>query len=99
MTGASLGVALWAVLGFFNGIARPQITLAVNLGVAVLNALLNQLLIVELGFGIAGSAWATTIALGFGVIAALVIFLSPAFIASSSRGLPGTCTLEDCYLN
>ncbi len=77
MAGASLGVALWAVLGFFNGIARPQVTLAVDLGVAVLNALLNQLLIVELGLGIAGSAWATTIALGFGVIAALVIFLSP----------------------
>lgn len=77
LAGASLGVALWAVLGFFNGIARPQVTLLVNLGVAVLNALLNQLFIVELQMGIAGSAWATTVALGCGVVTALCMFLGP----------------------
>lgn len=74
MLGAPLGVALWAVLGFFNGIGRPQITLAIDLGVALLNALLNQVLMFELGLGIAGAAWATTIALGCGVVAALWIF-------------------------
>jgi MATE family multidrug resistance protein len=77
LAGASLGVALWAVLGFFNGIARPQVTLFVNLGVAVLNAVLNQLFIVELQMGIAGSAWATTVALGCGVVTALCVFLGP----------------------
>jgi MATE family multidrug resistance protein len=77
LAGASLGVALWAILGFFNGIARPQVTLVVNLGVAVLNAVLNQLLIVEFGMGIAGSAWATTIALGCGVVTSLCLFLGP----------------------
>jgi len=77
MMGAPLGVALWAVLGFFNGIARPQITLVVNLAVAILNALLNQWFIVKLGMGIAGSAWATTTALACGVAGALLIFLSP----------------------
>lgn len=77
VAGASLGVALWAVLGFFNGIARPQVTLLVNLGVAALNALLNQVFIVELQMGIAGSAWATTVALGCGVVTALCLFLGP----------------------
>ena len=62
MIGAPIGVALWAVLGFFNGIARPRITLAITLLVAVLNALLNQLFIFELQMGIAGSAWATNAA-------------------------------------
>jgi MATE family multidrug resistance protein len=77
LAGASLGVALWAVLGFFNGIARPQVTLLVNLGVAVLNAVLNQVFIVEFGMGIAGSAWATTVALGCGVVISLCLFLGP----------------------
>lgn len=77
MAGASLGVALWAILGFFNGIARPQVTLFVNLGVAGLNAVLNQVFIVEMRMGIAGSAWATTVALGCGVVIALCLFLGP----------------------
>lgn len=76
MLGAPFGVALWAVLGFFNGIGRPKFTLFVNLGVAVVNALLNQLFIFELGFGIAGAAWATTLALGLGLTFALLIFAS-----------------------
>jgi multidrug resistance protein, MATE family len=77
LAGASLGVALWAILGFFNGIARPQVTLYVNIFVAVLNAVLNQWFIVELDMGIAGSAWATTTALGCGVVTALCLFLGP----------------------
>ncbi len=77
MIGATAGVALWAVLGFFNGIARPGITLVVNLGVAALNAILNQIFIFEMGMGIAGSAWATTIALVCGVIASMAVFLGP----------------------
>jgi len=42
MLGAPLGVALYAVLGFFNGIGRPTITLRVTLTVAIANALLNR---------------------------------------------------------
>ena len=74
---AWIGVALWSLLGFFNGIGRPRITLVVTIGTAILNALLNQLLIFELGMGIAGAAWATNIAMlaGFGL--ALAIFLGP----------------------
>jgi len=75
MLGAPLGVALWAVLGFFNGIGRPTVALRVACGVAVINALLNQLFMFNLGMGLPGSAWATNAAQLLGVAAALVWFL------------------------
>jgi MATE family multidrug resistance protein len=78
MLGAPLGVALWAVLGFFNGIGRPTITLRIAVGVAVSNALFNQLFMFNLGMGVAGSAWATNAAQLAGVAAALIWFLGPA---------------------
>src|SRR6202790_5056594 len=34
MTGGPLGIALWSLLGFFNGVGRPTITLWVTLSVA-----------------------------------------------------------------
>lgn len=77
MLGAPLAVALWGVLGFFNGIGRPQITFAIDLMVAVTNALLNWIFIFKLDWGIAGAAWATNCAQVAGVIAAICIFLSP----------------------
>ena len=75
MLGAPLGIALYSVLGFFNGIGRPAITLRITLGVALSNAILNQLFIFGLGMGVAGSAWATGAAQLAGVGAALVWFL------------------------
>jgi MATE family multidrug resistance protein len=78
MLGAPLGVALWAVLGFFNGIGRPTVTLRIAAGVAVINALFNQLFMFNLGMGVAGSAWATNAAQLAGVGAALIWFLGPA---------------------
>jgi MATE family multidrug resistance protein len=77
MLGSPLAVALWAVLGFFNGIGRPTITLRIAASVAVINALLNQLLMFDLGMGVAGSAWATNAAQLIGVSAGLVWFLAP----------------------
>jgi PBP4 family serine-type D-alanyl-D-alanine carboxypeptidase len=79
MLGAPLGVALWAVLGFFNGIGKAGITLRITLGVAVANAFLNQWFIFGLGGGIAGSAWATGAAQLLGLLAALWFFLSPTY--------------------
>jgi Na+-driven multidrug efflux pump len=61
MLGAPLGVAVWSLLGFFNGIGRPTITLRITAIIAVLNVLLNQLMVVDLRLGVAGSAWATGI--------------------------------------
>jgi MATE family multidrug resistance protein len=78
MLGGPLGVALWSLLGFFNGIGRPNITLRIVIAVAVVNALLNQWFMFDLGWGVAGSAWATDTAQLFGVGAALSAFLGPA---------------------
>jgi MATE family multidrug resistance protein len=78
MLGGPLGIALWSLLGFFNGIGRPTITLWVTLGVAFSNALLNQLFMFDLGMGVAGSGWATDAAQALGVAAAGILFLGPA---------------------
>ena len=72
-----LGIALYAVLGFFNGIGRPTITLRITAGVAAINALLNQLFMFDFGLGVAGSAWATGAAQLVGVAMALAWFLTP----------------------
>ncbi len=76
MLGAPLGIALWSLLGFFNGVGRPMITLWVSLCVAVANAFLNQLFMFNLGMGIAGSAWATDAAQLIGTLAATALFLT-----------------------
>src|SRR5205807_279797 len=53
--GAFLAAAVWAMFGFFNGIGRPRVTLAISIVATVTNALLNPLFIFRLGWGIAGS--------------------------------------------
>jgi MATE family multidrug resistance protein len=78
MIGGSLGIALWSLLGFFNGIGRPAITLWVTMSVAVTNAMLNQVFMFDFGLGIAGSAWATGVAQLIGVATAAALFLGPA---------------------
>jgi MATE family multidrug resistance protein len=75
MLGAPLGVALWALLGFFNGVSRPRITVMTTAIVGGVNAVLNQLLIFELGWGIAGAAWATNLSMLIGLVFALGVFL------------------------
>jgi MATE family multidrug resistance protein len=77
MLGGPLGVAVWAVLGFFNGIGRPTVSLRIALGMAAANALLNELLMFTLGMGVPGSAWATDAAQLLGLTAALIWFLGP----------------------
>jgi MATE family multidrug resistance protein len=75
MLGAPLAVALWAVLGFFNGVSRPRVTVMTTAIVGIVNAVLNQLFIFDLGWGIAGSAWATNVSMLLGVLFALAVFL------------------------
>ena len=77
MLGAPLGVALWGMLGFFNGIGRPRISFAVDALVCVCNAIFAQLFIFEFGLGMAGAAYATNCALLVGVVAAVGIFVAP----------------------
>ena len=74
---APIGVALWAALGFFNGISRPHITVTITALVAVLNAVFNQIFIFELDMGVAGSAWGTNVAQFAGWAVALAIFMGP----------------------
>lgn len=75
--GASLGAAAYALFGFFNGIGNTRATVLVSLCIAVANAALNRLFVFELGWGISGSAWATTCAQGIGLGIALAVFLAP----------------------
>jgi len=81
---AWVGVATWALLGFFNGIGRPRITLLVTTGIAIANAILNEVLIFRLGLGIAGAAWATNAAMLLGLGFAMSLFLG-GWIHSSFR--------------
>lgn len=75
MLGAPLGIALWSILGFFNGVGRPLTTLRISAGVAAANALLNQMFVVVMGLGIAGSAWATGAAQLLGLCLGFAAFL------------------------
>jgi len=64
-----------ALLGFFNGISRPRVTVMTTALVGIVNAVLNQLLIFELGWGMAGAAWATNASMLLGLAFALAVFL------------------------
>jgi len=75
MGGAFLAAAVWAAFGFFNGIGHPRITLLITAVITVTNALLNQIFIFVLGWGIAGSAWATNVAQLTGLLLAVALFL------------------------
>jgi MATE family multidrug resistance protein len=75
VAGACFGAAVWAMFGFFNGVGRPRTTLLITCVIALSNALLNQLFIFELGWGIVGSAWATTLAQALGLLLAIGILL------------------------
>jgi MATE family multidrug resistance protein len=78
MLTAVFGVSLWAISSFFNGIGRTRVTLVLMLAVAGLNAVLNQLFMFELGWGVAGAAWATGAAQLAGVLLGIALFLSAA---------------------
>lgn len=77
--GAPAGMALWAVLSFFNGIGRSRVTALISAITAVANVPLNAIFIFTLGWGVAGSGIATTVAQAIGFAAALCIFLRPQF--------------------
>ena len=78
MAGASLGVAVWGVLGFFNGIGRPRATVLVTVLIAVVNIVFNAVFIFGLRWGVTGSGLASTCAQAVGLVAALAMLLSPA---------------------
>jgi multidrug resistance protein, MATE family len=72
-----LGLFVWTLTGFFNGIGRARLTLLITIVMGVANVPFNQLFIVDLGLGIAGSAWGTAAAEALGLALALGLFLGP----------------------
>ncbi len=79
VAGACFGAAAWAVMGFFNGIGRPRMTVLISCAVAVANILLNRLFIFHFGWGVAGSGWATTVAQALALVLGVTLMLSPGF--------------------
>lgn len=77
VVGGPLGLLIWSLTGFFNGIGRTRATLVVTLVMAIANIPFNELFMFHLHFGIAGSAWGTVAAEVVGLIVALVYFLAP----------------------
>jgi MATE family multidrug resistance protein len=75
VSGSAFGSAVWALLGFFNGVSRPRITVLVTAVTTVANIIFNDLFIFRLGLGVAGSGWATTLAQAVGLLLGLAIFL------------------------
>ena len=75
VSGATFGAAAWGLLGFFNGVSRPRVTVVAAAVTAVANILFNDLFIFHMGLGVAGSGWATTWAQATGLVLALAVFL------------------------
>jgi multidrug resistance protein, MATE family len=74
---APFGTALWTMLSFINGVGRPRLSLAMNVIVAVANALLNQLFMFHWGMGMAGAAWATGASLFMGFLGTALVLRWP----------------------
>ena len=74
MAGGLLALLLWALMSFFYGTGQVRTAVIVNLVVAVANAVLNEILMFRLGWGIAGAAWATNAALAIGFVMSMFIF-------------------------
>ena len=75
VAGGPLGLLVWSLTGFFNGIGRSRVTLVVTLVMALANIPFNQFFMFKLGLGIAGSAWGTVAAEVAGLAVALAWFL------------------------
>lgn len=80
--GASFAVAAWAMMGFFNGIGRTRVSFAVAGAAAISNAVFNELFIFHLGWGVAGSAWASNAAQAVGFAVGFMLFLRAPFRVS-----------------
>lgn len=79
VAGATFGVAVWGMLGFFNGIGRPRFTLVITIATTLANVALNYLFIFHLHWGVAGSGWATTVAQALGLALSLAVFVREPF--------------------
>lgn len=76
LLGAPFGAAMWAIIGFFNGIGNSRLSFIFTATVGIANAVFNYLFIFRFDWGVAGSAWATNVAQAMGFTIALAFFLS-----------------------
>jgi len=72
----SLSVIFGSLTGFFNATNRTKVTFYLTLLLALVNIPCNYLFLFHYGWGIAGSAWGTNVALFLTCLAGLIIFLS-----------------------
>ncbi|MHB8352934.1 MAG: MATE family efflux transporter [Burkholderiales bacterium] len=79
MLGGSVSAILYSLNSFFNGIGRPRYTFWNMVVVALTNAMLNEVFMFHLGYGIAGAAIASSLALGVGALLGLGVFLDRRF--------------------
>jgi MATE family multidrug resistance protein len=79
LLGAALGSMSWALMSFFNGVGATRVTLGVAGLTMLANVPLNQWLMFDLGFGMAGSAWATNLAQASGLALACALMLNGRF--------------------
>jgi len=77
LAGGPLGLLVWSLTGFFNGVGRTRLTLIVTLVMAATNVPFNQLCMFTLHMGMAGSAWGTVAAEFAGLAVAAAFFLGP----------------------
>ncbi|MGE0581729.1 MAG: MATE family efflux transporter [Steroidobacteraceae bacterium] len=77
MWGAPLGLATWALTGFFTGVGATRTTFAIAGVTVVANVPANQYFMFGLDLGMAGAAWGTNAAELAGLVLALAIVLAP----------------------
>jgi MATE family multidrug resistance protein len=73
--GSCFGAGVWALLGFFNAIGRPRVTVLVTAAMALANAVFNEIFIFHWHLGVAGSGLATMAAQACGLGLAMYAFL------------------------
>lgn len=76
LLGLTIAITNLGLTAFFNGIGKTTITLWVSIVIALLNVVLNEAMMFQLGMGMAGAAWATTLSLMAGMVLFLFVFLS-----------------------
>ena len=92
MIGGPLAAALWVAVAYFNGIGRTRIPLVIGFAVLGSNVVLNEIFIFRFGWGMAGAAWATTVAELLGVLIAVqaILRLEPARFQARLTWHPNT---------
>jgi len=79
MWGAPLGLATWALTGFFTGVGATRTTFAIAGLTVAANVPANQYFMFGLDLGMAGAAWGTNTAQAIGLALAIAIALSPRY--------------------